>query len=141
MATGTAAALPPVRTDPRQVVNTLKATVNYSDANISTGYSLRNSLPAAAFITGVFVEIVTAFNAASTNVLTFGTNSSSYNDLVAAADVNEAVTGVYIVTRGLGRSIAASADKPVFAKYTQTGGAATTGQAVIVITYEGGWST
>ncbi len=141
MATGTAAVLPPARQDPRQVENSLKKTVNFNDAGIATGVAFDNSLPAGAFITGVFVEIVTVFNAGTTNVLTAGTNSTSYNNLVAAGDVNEAATGVTQVTRGLGQSIALAADITPYAMYTQTGGAATTGQAVIVITFEGGWST
>lgn len=141
MTTDTAQVSPPVRQDPRQVSNTLKKTVNYNDASISTGVAFDNSLPAGAFITDAKVEIVTAFNAGTTNVLTVGTNSTSYNDIVAAGDVNEAATGVTEVGRGWGQSIALSADKVVYAKYTQTGGAATTGKAVIVITYEGGWSS
>lgn len=139
MATNTAAVLPPARQDPRQVANTLKKTVNFNDAGVSSGIAFDNSIPAGAFILRVMVEIVTVFNAASTNVLTVGTNSTTYNDLVAAADVNEAATGVTDVTRGWGRSIAASADKTPYVKYTQTGTAATTGQAVIVIEFEGGW--
>lgn len=139
MATNTASAFPPTRRNPRQVTNTLKKTINFGDANIATGVAFDESLPMGAFITGVWVEIVTAFNAATTNVLTVGTNTTTDNNIVAAADVNPGATGVTQVTRGLGRSLAAAADKPVFAKYTQTGAAATTGQAVVVIEYEGGW--
>jgi hypothetical protein len=128
------------RADPRNVVNTLRRTVNYSDAGISSGITIGpDALPQGAFITGVWVEIVTVFNG-GTDVLTVGTNSTSYNNIVAAGDVDETATGVTQVTRGLGRSIAASADLPVYIKYT-TAGTATTGQAVVVIQYEGGWST
>lgn len=141
MATDTAQVVPPARQDPRQVVNSLKKTVNFNDAGISTGLAFDNSIPAAAFILSVLVEIVTVFNAVTTNVLTVGTNSSTYNNMVSAADVNEAATGVTLVTRGLGRSITASADLTPYAMYTQTGTAATTGQAIIVITFDGGWST
>lgn len=141
MATNTAATIPPPRQDPRQVVNSLKKTVNFGDAGISSGVAFDNSLPLGAFITGCFVEVVTAFNAVTTNVLTVGTNSTTYNDIVAAADVDESVVAVTWVTRGWGRSIAATADKTPFAKYTQSGTAATTGQAIIVILYEGGWAS
>lgn len=141
MATGTAQVNPAVRQDPRQVSNTLKKTVNFNDAGIASGLAFDNSLPQAAFILLVLVEIVTVFNAGSTNVLTVGTNASTYNNIVNAGDVNEAATGVTNVTRGLGRSLTASADVVPFVIYTQTGGAATTGQAVVVIEYEGGWST
>lgn len=141
MATNTAATVPAPRQDPRQVPNTLKKTVNFGDAGISSGVAFDNSLPLGAFIIGVFVEIVTAFNAATTNVLTVGTNATTYNDLVQAADIDEGTTGVTWVVRGWGRSIAATADKIPYAKYTQTGTAATTGQAIIVIVFEGGWSS
>lgn len=139
MATNTAPARPQSRRQPRQVSNTLKKTINFNDAGIATGVAFDESLPQGAFILGVWVEVVTAFNAVTTNVLTIGTNASTYNNIVAAADVNEGATGVTQVTRGLGRSITAAAELPVFAMYTQTGTAATTGQAVVVIEYEGGW--
>lgn len=141
MATNTLPAVPQSRRQGQQIVNTLRKTVNYNDAGISTGLSFAESLPVGAFILDVKVEIVTVFNAGTTNVLTVGTNSSSYNDIVNSADINEAATGVTLVSRGWGRSLAATAEKPVFAKYTQTGTAGTTGQAVIVIAYDGGWST
>lgn len=141
MATNTAQVVPAARQDPRQVVNTLKKTVNYNDVGISSGLAFDNSIPLGAFILRVMVQIVVAFNAVTTNVLTIGTNSTTYNDLVAASDVDELTLGVYDVVRGLGVTIAALADKIPYAKYTQTGTAATAGQAVIVISYEGGWST
>lgn len=141
MSTDTAQVLPPVRLDPRQVVNTLKKTVNYNDAGIGAGVLFDNSLPVGAFITQCLVEIVTAFNAGSTNVLTVGTNSASFNNIVASGDVDETSVAVTSVATGLGRSICASADKAVTAMYVQTGTAATTGKAVIVICYEGGWQS
>lgn len=129
------------RQDPRQVVNTLKKTVNFNDPGIATGVAFENYLPQGAFIENVLVEIVTVFNAATTNVLTVGTNAGSFNNIVNAGDVNEAALGVTQVTRAFGRSLTASADVLPYAQYTQTGTAATTGQAIIVIFYEGGWAS
>jgi hypothetical protein len=129
------------RQDPRQVVNTLKKTVNFNDTGIAVGVALDNPLPQNAFILRVLVEVVVAFNAVTTNVLTFGTVGATYNNIVNAGDINEAAVGVYDVTRALGRSLTAAADVNVFAQYTQTGTAATTGQAIIVIEYEGGFRT
>lgn len=141
MATGTAQVSPPVRRDSRQLVNSLKKTVNFNDAGIATGVAFDNSLPQGSFITQVLCEIVTVFNAATTNVLTVGTVAAAYNNIIAAGDVNEGATGVTAVATGLGRSLTAAGDVTPFAMYTQTGAAATTGQAVIVILYEGGWAS
>lgn len=127
------------RQDPRQVANTLKKTVNFNDVGIIPGIAFDNYLPQNAFIMRVLCEIVTPFNAVTTNVLTVGTVGATYNNIIAAADVNEAVAGVYDITRALGRSLTAAGDVLPFAQYTQTGGAATTGQAIILIEYEGGW--
>ena len=117
------------RQDPRQVANTLKKTVNYNDPGVASGVPFDNPLPQNAFILRVLVEVVAAFNAGATNVLTVGTVGAAYNNIVAAADVNEAVTGVYDVPRALGRALTASGDVLPYVLYAQTGGAATTGQA------------
>jgi hypothetical protein len=129
------------RQDPRQVANTLKKTVNWNDPGIATGQPFDNPLPQNAFILRVLVEIVVAFNAGTTNVLTAGTVGAAYNNIVAAADVNEAVAGVYDVTRALGRALTASGDVTPYAMYAQTGTAASAGQAIFVIEFEGGWTS
>jgi len=129
------------RQDPRQVLNTLKKIVNFNDPGVATGIPFDNYLPQNAFIENVLVEIVTVFNATTTNVLTVGTVGSTYNNIVATGDVNEAAAGVYQATRAFGRSLTASGDVLPYVQYTQTGTAATTGQAIIVLFYEGGWSS
>lgn len=129
------------RQDPRQVVNTLKKTINFNDAGIATGVAFEQYLPQSAFISRVLVEIVTAFNAGTTNVLTVGTVGAAFNNIVAAADANEAATGVYEATRSYGRALTAAANVLPVAMFAQTGTAATTGQAVVLIEYEGGWAS
>lgn len=129
------------RQDPRQVCNTLKMTVNFNDIGIATGLPFPFFVPQAAFLLGVYVEIVTVFNG-GTNVLTVGSNSPTFNNLVTAADVNEGATGVTLVTANAGdrgRSLTAAGPVQFFAMYVQTGGAATTGQAIILLHYEGGF--
>ncbi len=138
MATNTAQVLPPARRDPRQVLNTLKKTVNFNDVGIADGLPFDNSLPEGANIIDVQVEIVTVFNAVSSNVLTVGTVGTAYNNMVAAGDVDEAATGVTKVSRGLGIGLAAAAAVTPYVKYVQTGDAATTGRAVVTICYEAG---
>jgi hypothetical protein len=72
------------RQDPRQVVNTLKKTVNFNDPGVAAGIPFDNYLPQNAFILRVLVEIVVVFNAVTTNVLTVGTVGAAYNNIVAA---------------------------------------------------------
>jgi hypothetical protein len=138
MTTNTAQSLPAARQDPRQVANTLKKTVNYSDAGIADGIAFDNALPASAVILDVLVEIITAFNGTSP-VLTVGTVSTAYNNLVAAADVDETAVGVTRVTRGLGQSLTAAGDVVPYVKAALT--SATAGQAQITIVYDGGFAT
>lgn len=150
MTTNTAAVLPPSRIDPRQVANTLKITVNFNDPGIATGLAFANSLPKGAFILSTYVEIVTAFNAGTTNTLTVGTVSTAYNNIIDGSAtagtglVGNATTSLAAgsrvpVTASIGRALTAAADVTPYVKYVQTGGAATTGQAIVVILYEGGW--
>lgn len=138
MTTNVAQVLPPARQDPRQVLNTLKMVVNWNDANIANGNAFDNALPRNAFITDVLVEIVTPFNG-TTPALTVGTVGTAYNNIVAAGDVDETVAGVTRVTRAIGRGLTAAADIAAYAKAALTGASA--GQAVIVITFEGGWAS
>lgn len=129
------------RQDPRQVTNTLKKTTNYNDAGIAAGVAFENYLPQSAYILLVETEIVVAFNAGTTNVYTVGTVGAAFNNLVAAGDLNPAALGVYPSTRGKGRALTAAGNVLPVAKYTQTGTAATTGQAITIIEFEGGWAS
>lgn len=139
MVTGVQGVVP--RQDPRQVVNTLRKTVNYNDVGIGSGLAMENWLPQGAFLMRCLVEIVTAFNAGTTNVLTVGTNAAAYDNIVAAGDVDEAVVDVYDVTRAVGRGLASAGNVRPYVMYTQSGTAATAGQAVILLSFDGGWAT
>jgi len=79
------------------------------------------------------VRVKTAFNAATTNVLTVGTSDGSDADVVAAGDVNEGSTGTAVVLRGCDLDFASDTD--IYVRYQQTGTAATTGVAKIVVSY------
>jgi hypothetical protein len=100
-----------------------------TNAGVQSNVNFDNSLPQGAFILRVLVEIVTTFNGGAS--LTVGTVAAGYNNIVAAADVNEGVAGVYDVTRALGRGLTAAAEKTPVVAITQN--AATQGQAIIVI--------
>lgn len=122
------------RNDGSQHSQFMRKTVNFGDGGIATGVKL-GTLPKGAFITGCDVEVITAFNAGTTNVLTVGTLATG-NEIVAAADVTEGTPGNYtMATLAKGRSFAAAADVDVYIRYTQTGTAGTTGQANVVLTY------
>jgi hypothetical protein len=118
-----------------RTIHYLTKQVTYSDAGIAGGSTVKfaSALPANAFITNAFVDVKTVFNAGSTNVLTVGTNASTTNDIVAAGDVNEASAQVFAVT-GVG-VLDTSTPLDVYVKYTQTGTAAGTGAADIVVAY------
>lgn len=131
MATGTQGQA--ARELPFQATHYLRKTVTYSDSGISTGISFARYVPAGARILYTTVNIETVFNAATTNVLTVGTNSSSYNDIVASGDVDETVLGATTVLTGC-KQLFATDLLPVI-KYTQTGTPATTGKASVVIVY------
>lgn len=136
------------RQDPRNVQNTIRALFNYNDAGLSAGV-LIGVLPQGAFITQWWCEIITAFNAGTTNPISVGSNAAAYTNIMAAAGNTPGTPGVYIpaITAGppssqapgLGRSIASAGDTNVFLKYAPTGTAATTGQGVFVLEFEGGF--
>jgi len=133
MATGTPGST--ARQLNQQQVHYLRIAVTYNDANIANGVG-KQWLPAGAIIIGTDVHIDSVFNAATTNVLTVGTNATSYDNIVAAADVNEGATGLTQNVKPTGTALGAlTADAQVFVKYTQTGTAATTGKAYVIVKY------
>ncbi len=114
----------------------MRIAVNFNDAGIASGVG-KGWLPKGAIILGTAVHVETVFNAATTNVLTVGTNGpSTYDNIVAAGDVNEGATGLTQNIKPTGTALGVlSADAQVFVKYAQTGTAATTGKAQIIITF------
>ena len=116
------------------VVQAITKTVAYNTLNVSTADTVKvGTLPAGAQIVSCIVRITAAFNAATTNVLTVGTSAGSNADVISDADLSEGVTGTTVGTRGCDLSI--TSDTPIYAKYTQTGTAATAGNAIITILY------
>lgn len=115
-----------------QQVHYQRATVNFNTPGVATGYKI-GTLPAGAQIVDIVARVTTAFNAATTNVLTVGTNATSYNNLVASGNVTNTVNTSTRVTTGLGLIMAADSD--LFATFTQTGAAATAGSVTYSIMY------
>ena len=136
------------RQDPRNVQNTIRALLNFGDPGVSAGVQI-GVLPLGAFLTGWWFEVVTGFNAGTTNPVTVGTNATNYNNIMQAGDNTPGTPGIYRdpIVAGppstearLGRSFAAAGDTPVFMKYAPTGTAASAGQGVFVLEFEGGFT-
>lgn len=101
--------------------------IAFDTENASDGVVL-TKLPANIVITRAVAVVNTAFNAATTNVLTVGTNDD-VNDILGTSDITEGTAAVY----NKQTFIEYNAKKTVKAKYTQTGTAATAGEADIYL--------
>ncbi len=113
-----------------------RLTVNFNDPRISTGQAF-GGLKQNDFIKAIDCHVTTVFNATTTNVVTIGTTAANANEIIAAADLNEASATVQHLTTaaGIGLTATSGADVTLYAKYAQTGTAATTGAVTCVIEY------
>jgi hypothetical protein len=138
-----------------------RVTVNFNDPNIKNGIWFA-SIPASAYILAIDADTTVAWNATTTNVLTLGVTQASANELMADCGTATAcvsnntttiATGVVHLTTAAGLALAVTANTSLqkaysstgtsvvpaylalYAKYTQTGTAATTGSTTFVITW------
>lgn len=126
----------PARQTPDQQLSYYRLTINFNDQNIGAGQQF-GALPAGAYIFAIDAYVTTAFNAGSTNVITLGTTKASANEIVGSG-ITAGTPGVYHLTSAAGLGLAVTSGSnpiPLFAKYAQTGGAATTGSVTIVIAF------
>lgn len=98
------------------------ATIDFADTTVEL-----EDLAIGDVVVLAWAQVTTAFNAATTNVLTLG-NGVTADKFLAAADVTEGTPGVY-PTGGKGPFTAETAAGTLTATYAQTGTAATTGSA------------
>lgn len=82
-------------------------------------------------IVNVQCSVNTAFNAGTTNVLTVGTSTTA-NEWLAAGDITEGTPGFYPASNAVAK-FRLTADTKIYVKYTQTGTAATTGAATVIV--------
>jgi|SRR6185369_3511278 len=136
MATGTNQQGVLARKNALQVLHSARFKINYNDTGIATGVGTGIWLPAGALIKGTDVWITTAFNAATTNVLSIGTEASTYTNLATNAQTVSGTPGVKkeLIATGLA-IVPLAADSQIFYLYTQTGTAATAGVAYVVVNY------
>jgi hypothetical protein len=113
-------------------VEAIYAVVNYNDAGIDSGVAI-GTMPEGAKILMTHVNIQTVFNAATTNNLTIGVSALG-SELAANTDSVAGVAGLKSIVRGHTQN-PLGADRTIYARYAQTGAAATTGKAYIVILY------
>lgn len=128
------------RQTPDQQISYYRLTINFNDQNIGLAQQF-GALPANAYVFAIDAYVNTAFNAGTTNVITIGTTKANANEIVASG-ITAGTPGVYHLTSAAGLGTAVSmggtwlnASMPLFAKYAQTGTAATTGSVVIVIAF------
>lgn len=115
------------------IVHAMRKDFDYTVVS-GTQYKI-DTLPKGAVVIGTTVGIKTVFNAASTNVLIVGTAADD-DALVAAAGVDEtAVAVTRVAPATLAGNLAPSADTDIYVKYTQSGTAASTGAAWVVVEY------
>jgi hypothetical protein len=116
----------------QNVVHSISKTVNFDDTGIASGVVF-GTLPAGALILRAGGVIETAFNAATTNVLTIGTEGDSgYDNLATSSTFTEGTPGAYYAN---GTLAPLSAATDIYVSYTQSGTAATTGKAHVVVEY------
>jgi hypothetical protein len=122
------------RRNTTQQVGYLRFAVNFNDTGIAAGVN-KQWLPAGAVITDTSVMIAAAFNAGTTNVLSVGLGGSN-NTIVAAGAVAPGAVGLTNAIVPSGNALGPLAtDSQVNVTYTQTGAAASAGQAIVMIKY------
>jgi hypothetical protein len=136
-----------------QSLCTIRVTVNYNDAFAGSAIWFA-TLPKNAYILSIDADTTTAWNAATTNLLTVGATRTSANEIVAdgaSATANISnhtttiATGILHLTTAAGLALAITGNStyqtqtdgavPLYVKYVQTGTAATAGSTTLVITY------
>src|SRR4051812_29447246 len=94
-----------------QQVHFIGKDVTFATVGIGTADTVKvGRIPAGSMLMPAQIRITTAFNAATTNVLTVGTSSGSDADIVGASEVQEGSTGVTIVATGCALTFASDTD-------------------------------
>jgi|GEM_PF-1606355 hypothetical protein len=114
----------------------VSASFAYNTSGIASGVSTGVIIPKGATITYAAVIVDTVFNGGTTNVVTvgYGANLNEIFDAsTSGSSVTEGTAGVYTSAAAL--ALRFTADQEVKVKYTQSGTAASTGAARLVIVY------
>lgn len=124
------------RDESQQALHYYRLTINFNDPGISAGAAF-GALGLNTYIHSIDCHVTTAFNASTTNVVTLGTTKTNANEVFGTSDLNEASATVQHLTSalGLGLNATSAADVTLWAKYAQTGTAATAGAVTCVVAY------
>lgn len=96
-------------------------TLGYLSTSVDVG-----TVPAGSILLYATAEVITVFNAATTNVITFG-YAGDADAYITEAALNEAATGLNFIRPDVGTTSPTAATKTAQITYAQTGDAATTG--------------
>ena len=121
----------PARVTEHQVVHYLRYELAFNTPGASAGIQI-GTLPAGAQVVDIIVNVRTAFNAVSTNVVTIGTTATGEEIGTSAAIIAGTIGGKRLTT---GLNVQPAADQPVYVSYTQTGTAATTGALTACVAF------
>lgn len=122
----------PVRHPEDVGVGHIRRTVEWDDAGIAAGIPI-GALEAGAIPLRAGVLVQAAFNAGTTNVLVLG-SSADDDGLITSVNAGAGVLGVKAGT-GAQLGIPLGANTVFYARFTQTGTAATAGKATLWVEY------
>lgn len=117
-----------------QVTHKLDVTVNYNDPNVGSGEQVVGYIPQGAFVLRAYLAVITAFNAGTTNTLSVGFTAGG-TDLFNAQAAGAPAVASATINETNAIADEAGGGLPVYVEYTQTGTAASAGQARLVIEY------
>jgi hypothetical protein len=105
--------------------------VSFNTPGVATGY-LIGKVPAFSVVKNLTVSVESTFNAATTNVFTVGTSTTATEWADATLVSSGATADTYVTDLGYALT---TSDLSVYAKYTQSGTAATQGKAHVWVEY------
>jgi hypothetical protein len=109
----------------------LYSEVAFNTPNVATGF-LIGVIPAFSARKNLTISVESTFNAATTNVFTVGTSTTATEWADATLVSSGANIDTYVTDTSYGFS---TSDVSVYAKYTQSGTAATAGKAHVWVEY------
>ena len=116
------------------VLSAITTTISYTDTTVTVG-----TLPANAQIVNVHLDVITAFNAGTTNTLAVGYTGGTTNAYVNPTTVNaygRAGVGTTGVLAAWDPLTPANTDVNVTVTYAKSGTAATAGNARVTVLYK-----